>query len=429
MMLTVSMLLFGAVLFCLTLVHRPLRRLPLTPALIYLVVGWLAGWALGAPSRAQWSRDAEMLTLGAELVVLMSLFAVGLRLRMPPSLRHWKVALLMAGPGVVVAILLGTVTAVVVLGLAWPAALLLAGMMAPTDPVLASEVQIRADGDRDAVRLSLTAEGALNDGSVLPAVMLALGLLGLHDLGSGGPLHHWRWWVMDLLWPIGGGGLLGWALGWLLGHALRWRHALGDPLARDELLYVGAVALAWGLARVTHTSTFVLVFVTGAVLLQPLRNAELTEGEQALSGRLGEFGGRIERLVEAATVLAVGVALHGVNITAQMVAYALVLVFLVRPLSVLAVVRTGDMSATQRQLLAWFGIRGIGTLFYLVLALALGVKGALAEQLIGAVLTAVALSILLHGVSSTPMMMAYRRKQLISRSPTGEAATTGPPPP
>jgi NhaP-type Na+/H+ or K+/H+ antiporter len=422
MMLTVSMLLFGAVLFALVALNKPLRRLPLTPALLYLVVGWLAGAALGAPTVKQWSHDASLLAIGSELAVLMSLFAVGLRLRLPPSLKRWKVALLMAGPGVVVAILLGMGTAVAVLDLSWPAALLLAAIMAPTDPVLASEVQIRADDDRDAVRLSLTAEGALNDGSVLPAVMLAMGLLGLHDLGQGGVWHDWRWWVMDLVWPIGGGALLGFALGWLLGHALRWLNARGDPLDRDELLYVGAVMLSCGLARVTLTSTFVLVFVAGAMLLQPLRRADQTDGEQCLAERLCEFGERIERLVEAATVLIVGLALHGARLSWDMLAYAAVLVFLVRPLSVLAVVRKADMSATQRQLLAWFGIRGIGTLFYLVLALEMGVKGKFAELLTGTVLTAVALSIVLHGLSSTPMMTAYRRKRITGQLPPAPPA-------
>lgn len=416
-MLTVALLLFGAVLLALVLVNRQVRRLPMTPALIYLIVGWMAGALLGAPSLKLWLRESPTLAVGTEFAVLMSLFAVGLRLRLPPTLRPWKVALLMAGPGVVVAIVLGMGTAVALLDLSWPAALLLASIMAPTDPVLASEVQIRSDEDRDAVRLSLTAEGALNDGSVFPAVMLALGLLGLHGLGEGGVLGHWRWWVLDLAWPLGGGGVLGIALGWLIGHTLKARNANGDPLARDELLYVGAVALACGLARVTHTSTFVLVFAAGAMLLQPLRRAELTGGEQSLSGRLDDFGARIERLVEATSVLGVGVALHGVRIDLQMLAYGLALVFLVRPLSVFAVVRKPSMAAGQRQLLAWFGIRGIGTLFYLAFALEMGVKGKLAEQLIGAVLTGVALSIVLHGVSSTSMMTAYRRKRLSGQTP------------
>jgi len=410
-MLTITLGLFGAVLLALVLADRAVRRLPLTPAVIYLAVGWAAGALLGAPSAPTLEAHAPALAVGTELAVLVSLFAVGLRLRVPPSLRAWHAALLLAGPGVVVAIGLGALVATLVLGLPWGAACLLAAVMAPTDPVLASEVQVRSEVERDALRLSLTAEGGLNDASALPAVMLGLGLLGLHGLGDGGVWGSPRWWLFDLLWPIGGGAGLGIALGRLLGHALKARTLRGDTLARDELLYVGAVALACGLARATQTSTFIVVFLAGATLLEPFRTAALADGGQALLDRLHGFGARIERLVEAATVLAVGVALHSVPASWRAVAFGLLLVVVVRPLSVLAVVRRGTMKPTQRRLVAWFGIRGVGSLFYLALALERGVAGDLAATMIAAVLAAIALSIVLHGISATPLMSHYQRRR------------------
>lgn len=423
-MLSTTLVLFGSVLLVLVLADRAVRRLPLTPAVIYLGVGWAAGAVLGAPGPAALVSRAPLLSVVTELAVLGSLFAVGLRLRMPPHVRVWRVALLLAGPGVVVAIVAGALPAMWLLGLSWPAALLLAAVMAPTDPVLASEVQIRSQEDRDAVRLSLTAEGGLNDGSALPAVMLALGLMGLHTLGEGGVMASPRWWLMDLLWPIGGAALLGLLLGRALGHALHMRGVRGDPVARDELLYVSAIALAWGLARLTHTSAFVLVFVVGATLLEPLhrlsaRDAAAAPADEALWERMHRFGARIERLVEAATVLAVGVALHSVPVGWPELLYGLVLVALVRPLSVLAVVRRADASTAQRRLLAWFGIRGVGSLFYLAYAVEHGVNGVLAEQMSAAVLTAIALSIVLHGVSATPLMAHYQQRR---------GATLKPPP-
>jgi len=418
-MLTIALLLFGAVLLAGVLGDRAVRRLPLTPSVLYLAVGWAAGALLGAPSGAELVGHAPWLVTVTELAVLGSLFAVGLRLRMPASLRVWRVALLLAGPGVVVAIAAGTVAAVWLLGLPWPVAMLLAAVMAPTDPVLASEVQIRSEEDRDAVRLSLTAEGGLNDGSALPAVMLALGLMGLHSLDSGAPFGAWRWWLLDLAWPIGGGALLGIAVGRLIGHALRARGAKGDALARDELLYVGVVALAWGIARATHTSAFVVVFMVGATLLEPLRSVVEPAGTQASSELLWErmhrFGARIERLVEAATVLAVGVALHSVPVDLPALLFGVVLVTLVRPLAVMAVVRPADVRPSQRRLLAWFGIRGVGSLFYLAYVVESGVTGPLAERLTGVVLTAIALSIVLHGVSATPLMTRYQQRR---RQPT-----------
>ena len=405
-MVTIMLMVFGAMLLALTLADSLVRKLPMTPAVVYLAVGWLTGALIGAPTGAQLAEQAPAILMSTELAVLVSLLAVGLRLRVPPTWKAWNVALLMAGPGMVVTIVLGTLAAVLLLGLPWPAALLLASIMAPTDPVLASEVQIHSQEDRDSVRLSLTAEGGLNDGSALPAVMLALGLLGLHELGEGGR----DWWLRDLAWPIGGGALIGVATGWLLGLALKARLARGDELARDELLYVGTVTLAFGLARATQTSTFVVVFAVGAVMLWPLREQGLARGGEALSERLTAFGARVERLVEGATVLAVGIALNSVPPTLATLAFGLALALVARPLSVLAVVRRGRMTRHQRRLVGWFGIRGIGSLFYLAFVLEHGVEGPLAQTLMGAALTAIALSILLHGASATPLMATYQTR-------------------
>lgn len=414
-MLTAALLLMGAVLVVLALADWPLRPWPLSPAVIYLAVGGAAGALWGAPDTALLVQLAAPLAFTTELAVLVSLFAVGLRLRVPPAPRVWRVALLLAGPGMVVTIALAMLAAHLLLGLPWAAALLLASVVAPTDPVLASDVQIESSQDRDVVRLSLTAEGGLNDGSALPGVMLALGLLGLHGLGPVGV----RWWWADLVWPIGGGALLGVAIGWLLGQALRWRLTRGDTIARDELVYVGAVALSYGLARAVQASSFVVAFAAGVMLLLPLRGllvdsaagSPARASAEALKERLHGFGARIERLIEAGLVLAVGGALSGVGAGWLDVGFALLVIGAVRPASVLAVVRRTAMPPSQRRLVGWFGIRGIGSLFYLMFVLERGLPGELAQTLVTATLTCVAVSIVLHGMSATPLMAAYKRRR------------------
>lgn len=407
-MLTIAFLLFGAVLLALALGERAIHRLPLTPALVYLVIGIAAGFVFKAGLPAL-RPDIPVLLVATELAVLVSLFAVGLRLRITPTLQAWRVALLLAGPGMVVAVVLGALAATALLGLPWGAAVVLGAILAPTDPVLASEVQIRHANDRDAVRLSLTAEGGLNDGAALPAVMLGLGLLGLHALGGapGSP----GWWWADLLWPIGGGALLGVGLGLGLGLLLRWRARRGDPLARDELIYIGGVALAYGAALVTGTSAFVVAFAAAVTLLLPMRSDHHSGSEGPLADRLHGFGASIERLVEAGAVLAVGVALPGRSPGLVVFAFALLLVLVVRPLSVWAVVRRDALAPQQRRLVAWFGIRGLGSLYYLAFALDRGVPAALAGALIDATLVAIAVSIVLHGLSSTRLMEAYQRRR------------------
>ena len=396
-------LLLGGVLMLLAVTDTAVRRLPLSPALLYLGIGWIAGALLGSPGPETMLAAAPHAVGVTELVVLVSLVAVGLRLRVPPRLGAWAVALRLAGPGMVATMLFGACAAAVVLGLPWPAALLLAAILAPTDPVLASEVQIRSGDDRDAVRLSLSAEGGLNDGTALPGVMLALGMLGLHTLGPWGS----GWWWHDLVWPIGGGVAVGVVLGLGLGQVMLRRLAAGDPLARDELIYVGTVVLGYGVAQLTRTSTFVVAFCMGATLLMPLGRSD---PGLALSDRLHAFGARIERLVESAMVLAIGVALHGIWPSPLQFVFAVVLVMLVRPLAVFAVVRGAHMPGHQRRLIAWFGIRGIGSLFYLAFALEHGVGGALAHTLVATTLACIAVSIVSHGVSATPLMTRYQRR-------------------
>lgn len=412
-MLTAALVLLGTALVGLALVDQPVRRLPLSPALIYLALGWLAGMMLSGPEGAPVLvvEHAGALRVMVEIALLTSLLAIGLRLRLRPTWGEWRVALWLAGPGMLLTIALATAAGVWLFALPWQAALLLAAVLSPTDPVLASEVQIRHDADRDAARMALTAEGALNDATASPVVALALGLLGLHlvdDSGAGRWLH-WAW--ADLLLPLAGGAVLGAALGWLLGRSLRARAARGDVLARDELLYVGAVALSFGLAHALGLSTFMVALAVGVTLLLPLRGAALAEADRALAERLHAFGSRLERLVEAATVLAVGALLSGLQIGWLDVAYALLLAFVVRPLAVVAIIRKRTMPPSQRRLVAWFGIRGLGSLFYLLLALEFGASGDFAAELVRITLVCIAVSIVLHGVSATPLMAAYQRRR------------------
>lgn len=498
-MLTASLLLLGSLLLVLALAETPVRRLPLSPALVYLAAGALAGVMLDGPTPQLIAQYALPLQVATEFAVLVSLVAVGMRLRVPPTLAAWRVAWLLAGPAMLVTIGLATLAGWLLLGLPLAAAWLLASILAPTDPVLASEVQIRSDVDRDAVRMAISAEGGLNDGTALPAVMLGLGFLGLHELGENAG----RWWWADLAWPIGGGLLVGAALGLLLGKGLQARLARGHAIEWDELVYVGTVALAYGLARATETSAFVVAFASGATLLLPvarkpipaskpaplpaagsalestvhstiesgaelaaepaveqaagssLESSSVHEPESAppvasdaviepavqlasgpaqpvlvvpdgpgdvLAARLHAFGGRCERLVEAAAVTAVGVALSGLveslEMLLPMMMFALLLVLLLRPLAVMLTVPGRVMPPSQRRLVAWFGIRGVGTLFYLAFVLTEGVSGDLATKLIGASLCCVAVSIVLHGISATPLMAAYHGRQ-VRRSRVG----------
>ena len=404
-MLTVALLLTGGALLALALVERVLRPWPLTPAVVYLLLGIAAGLTvIEAPAPGELQAGAAALQGAVELALLVSLFAVGLRLRIRLRWDAWRDAVLLAGPGMLVAIVVGTALTVWLLDWPWPAACVLAAILAPTDPVLASEVQVDSENDRDAVRVSLTAEGALNDGTALPVVLAALWWLGAAEVPAFGDA------VLQLLWPIAGGLLIGAAAGWLLGLAIRARARRGDPLVRDEGLTIGGVVLAYGLAQLTHTSAFLVAFALAVTLLQPLRRDPETPSESPLATRLHAFGERIERLVEAVAVMAIGVGLSDVAWSLPLVLLAAGSALIVRPLSVLAVVWPGSLPRHQHRLIAWFGIRGVGSLYYLAYVLAHGVAEALVAPLVHATLVVVAASIVLHGVSVTGAMQRYRSR-------------------
>ena len=428
-MLTATLLLLGAVLLAMCLFERHVTRLPMSPATAYLVVGWIAGAMAQAKVRVPPTSPerADMLVIVTETAVLISLFAVGLRLRTPLTLKGWRVAAILASTGMLATIALATLAGLWLLpGLGAAGALLLAGILAPTDPVLASEVQIRSRNDRDAVRVSLTAEGGLNDGTALPVVMLALGLLGLGTLGDHGL--HWLW--HDLAWPIAGGAVLGWYFGRGLGVTVHWLLRRGHGLEWDELLYLGIITVAYGLSRLTETSSFLFVFAAalGLFRLSP-KTSQRMEKSGVDSGDLAErllaFGHRCERLVEVAMVLMLGFAMAWVAWRWQAVAYGALLLILIRPLSVYLTVPRREMPRTQRRVVAWFGIRGVGSLFYLAFVIEAGVAPGLASDLVNATLPAIALSILLHGVSATPLMAWYRRRRVMQRRDKRRQARLG----
>ena len=337
-MLTSTLLLLGVVLLAMALLELHVTRLPMSPAIVYLVVGWIAGWMVQArlltsPTAPE---RADMLVVITEIAVLISLFAVGLQLRSPWTLKGWRVAAILASATMLATIALATLAGLWLMpALGGAGALLLAGILAPTDPVLASEVQIRSRHDRDAVRLSLTAEGGLNDGTALPIVMLALGLLGIGELGAGGT----RWLWHDLAWPIAGGALLGWGFGRGLGKLVHRLLRQGHALAWDELLYLGIITVAYGLSRLTETSSFLFVFAAALGLFRRSDNATASLARAGvepdeLADRLLAFGHRCGRLVEVVMVLLLGFAMPWVHWRGAPLAYAALLLVLIRPLSV-----------------------------------------------------------------------------------------------
>ncbi|MBG6077360.1 sodium:proton antiporter [Polaromonas sp. CG_9.11] len=429
-------LLIGLLLIAMTMSSSYLSRLPLNAAMLYLGVGVaVSPMGLGL-LRLDALENKVLLERLTEIAVLISLFTAGMKLELPLRDRRWRIPVQLATVSMVVTVVVVTALGVYGLGLSLGAAVLLGAILAPTDPVLASDVQVSNPGDRDRLRFGLTGEGGLNDGTAFPFVMLGLGLLGVHELGEAG----WRWWTVDVIWAIAGGLGLGYLLGTLVGRAiiyLRMRHR--EALRSDEFIALGLIALTYGAALLCHTYGFLAVFAAGLALrridegssLAQVAQAEtqdsdfeLTPEEQAAAGAeapanmmnaVQRFNSQLESFVEVAIVLAVGVLLATVEFERAVLWFVPVLFLLVRPLAVYAGLIGTHVSGSQRNLMSWFGIRGIGSLYYLLYAINHDIQPALAERLLSITLAVIVASIIVHGISVTPLMQHYEARKAVKK--------------
>ena len=429
-------IIIGVLLIAMVLSGTLLRRLPLSTAMLYLVAGFAlgpAGWGVLTPHPLDHAALLERVT---EVAVLISLFSVGLKLGLPLSNRHWLLPLRLAFVSMTLTVALIATAGVLVLGLPLGGAILLGAILAPTDPVLASAVQVESSGDRDRLRFSLTGEGGLNDGTAFPFVMLGLGLLGLHDLGTGG----WRWLAVDVAWATVGGLLIGGALGALIGRLvvyLRTRHH--ESIGLDEFLALGLIALTYGVAVVCHTYGFLAVFAAGLALQrvkeqsgmrhvvgtgvagpavgqadeEPAAHATHADHASAyMMQAVRGFNEQMERIGELAVVLVVGAMLPFTHVPISTIGFLALLFLAIRPVSVWLGLLGAPVSRDQRIMIAWFGIRGIGSVYYLLYAIDQGLPKSLADQLMATTLAAVTVSIVLHGISVRPMMHLYWRRKM-----------------
>ncbi len=426
---TIWYLIAGVLFITMALSGSILKRLPLTTSILYLVIGLALGsFGFGFIS-LDLIEDAGLIERITEVAVIVSLFTAGLKLRIDWSDTRWLVPLRLAVVSMAITIGLIAVAGVVGLGLSVGAAILLGAILAPTDPVLASEVAVDSPTDEDQLRLGLTGEAGLNDGTAFPFVMLGLGLLGLHEIGSFG----WRWVAVDLVWASAGGIAVGALLGTLIGYLVIYlRREHREAVGLDEFLTLGLIALSYGGALLIHTYGFLAVFAAGLALRRVERRLtpgnfeevleEVVTGNEAETATRSEtapahmaaavlgFNERLERIGELAVVLLIGGLLTVDGLPVAVLWFAPLLFLVIRPAAVWLGLIGARTSPTQRHYFSWFGIRGIGAIYYLAYAIEHGLPEDDAEQMTAIVLTVVAISIVVHGITVTPLMSRYERR-------------------
>ena len=437
------LLVLGTLLLFLALASAYLRLLPVSSSVLYLAFGLLVG-PLGLQLWEQdLSRNKLWIEHLAEAAVLVSLFIGGLNMRLPLRAPEWRNAWILAGP-----VLLGTIIGLTLvghylLGLAWGVALLVAAVLSPTDPVLASLLQVSRAGDQDRLRYAISGEAGLNDGIAFPFVVAGLLVLAAENsLPDHETLLFWL--VSDVLWAIPVGLLIGYGLGRGTGRLaiyLRAQHT-DTVVTANDFLALALIALSYACAETLAAWGFLATFAAGLglrhaevdtsgrdeepaeenghpepreegqanVLVEfgddPAEHPQIAAG--ALMADILSFGGVLERVLEVLMVTLLGALLY-YHWDWRAIPLALALFCLVRPLMVLLLVRDRQMTLQHRLFIGWFGIRGIGSLYYLSYALNHGVPSLFVGQACDLVLSVVALSILLHGLTTQPLLSLYER--------------------
>ncbi len=439
----------GLLLLLMALTSAFLRRLPITTSAVYLTIGILIGpvglgWIeINFISSGVW---IEHLT---EIAVIVSLFVGGLKLRLPLQNAAWVAAFRLAGPVMIASIVGVAVFSHLAFGFTWAAAFLLGAVLAPTDPVLASTVSVNNAADHDRMRYGLSGEAGFNDGAAFPFVIFALMWMEYDRLGD------WTvgWALHRLIWAIPAGLAVGYLLGKGLGQLAIWLRAkYQDSDAPNDFLAMALIALAYVGAETIGAWGFLAAFAAGVGfrraetktvtenpdahhvrrspdverekddrseihppaedLVDSAKTAEELKHPARAAGivvsEIISFGDTAERLMEVMLVLLVGVCV-AVYWDWRAVPLAAVLFLIIRPIAVLIFLAKSPTDMTQRLLMGWFGIRGIGSIYYLSYAMTHGLIEHLSD-LASMTLTVVALSIVAHGITSQPILDYYERK-------------------
>jgi NhaP-type Na+/H+ or K+/H+ antiporter len=429
---TTWFLIVGGIFVVMGIAGSLLKRLPCSSAMLYLAIGA----ALGTPGAGILAldifRDAHLLRVLTEVALLVSLFAIGLRLRVPLANPLWGLPLRLGVLAMLITIPLLTAFGMVVLDLPVGPALLIAAILAPTDPVLAHDVQVQDSRDQDQMRFALSGEGGLNDGAAMPFALLGIALCNQPDRPIAAALS--PIFMAHALWGGVGAIGIGATLGWATTHGVAWlrtRHA--QALGLEGFFALGLIVLSYGAAELAHTYGFLAVFAAGVAMRRVEHRASGERTAQATIGTLDPqnvqataahpdkahaymaesilgFTIELEKIAEMATMIVIGnvlTTLPAPLLSQRNAMVAAVLFLLVRPLAVGISLAGSRASPAQRRLMSWFGIRGIGSFYYTAFAVEHGVQASTA--IVPTALFVVTASVVVHGVSATPLMNWYQR--------------------
>ena len=361
----------GLALFGLTLQPALARYRVFNLPFFYVLVGaGIAALGLPAITPLAGGWQSRVIEHVSELIVIISLAGAGLAIDTKASWRNWHPTwrlLIVTMPLTIAAVaFLGSTW----LGLALPAALLLAAALAPTDPVLARSVQVSPPGKgEDDMELALTAEAGLNDGLAFPFIYLAIhaATLGVAQMVDG-EAWLWTWLTFDFAYRVGAGIVVGFVVGYGISRVVFSPIGDGSQGAWNAVVVIlSATLLSYGITEALDGYGFLAVFIATRAGRSNTRGTK-NEGYEKFAHHGAE---QLEAILLAVLLLWLGTFIGGgamAGIRWEEVAFALALIFVVRPVAGLLGLIGQRCSKLQRRSVAFFGIRGMGSIFYIAYA-------------------------------------------------------------
>jgi NhaP-type Na+/H+ or K+/H+ antiporter len=414
----IAMTIIGLAALSMAWVPKLLEKTPFSYPIVYLLLGMLLYLLpLGLPTPDPIWQEEYVVRL-TELSVIISLMGTGLKIRRKFGLKRWRIPLRLISITMLLSIAALAVLGWSVLGFSVAGAVLLGAVLAPTDPVLAEQVQVGPpdDEEEDVVRFSLTAEAGLNDGSAFPFTWLAVVLA----ISAGTTDWFTDWLLRDLLYRV----VVGVGAGYLIGRGLAYLiftlpKKTKFPKAQHGFLSLSATLLTYGITELLHGYGFIAVFVAALTVSS-------VEEEHEYNVEMHDFVNQVERIAMVVLLILFGGSLAtGIleYLTWQGALIGLVFLFIIRPITALPSMIGTYSTLKEKMAVCFFGIRGIGSFFYLSFALD-KVGFPEANELWSIVAFIVMVSILLHGVTATKAIRTLDHERKVNGRPALESDQT-----
>lgn len=340
-----------------------------------------------------------------EIVVLVSLVGAGIKIDTKLSWQLWRPTVRLLLITMPIGIFAMAVLGYYAFGLSLGAAILLGAVLAPTDPVLASSIQVGPPntGREDTPRFTLTSEAGLNDGLAFPFVYLAIKIAEAFSQGNSFTLEMlWSWFTHDVLWKIGAGLVVGIVVGKIMAKLVFSKYSQNTTISQGYVV-IALTLVAYGLAEFVHSYGFIAVFIAAFAFRR-------SEHEHSYHHKLHDFAEQSEGLLMSLVLVTFGMFLgqglqSGVELTWRVYIVSFTFLLLIRPIGGFIALSGLNMPHTEKYAISALGIRGIGTLYYLSYALNQGFFGDEDALKLWVVCSIVILaSIFIHGLSATKLL-------------------------